>query len=61
MGFTDVLGRVGSALIAAVADRGLEISPEKIVEFTTEQLEWLSKKGNTKSRDIAVKELRKRK
>lgn len=61
MGFIDILGKIGNVLIAAVVDRGLEISPEKAAELTKDQLEWLSNNGKTKSRVVAVKELRKRK
>ena len=61
MGVIDILGKIGSTLIASVVERGVEISPEKIADFTVEQLEWLSKEGKGESRRLAYKELRKRK
>ena len=64
MNFIDILtkvGKIASEVMYSTIDRGIRISPEKITEFTTDQLELLCTKGNPNTRDLAKRELLKRK
>jgi len=61
MGFFDILSGAGNNLMISMLEKGLEASPEKITEYSKEQLEWLIKEGKRKTRDLASEELRKRK
>lgn len=61
MGFIDVLSGAGNKLIISALEKGLETCPEKIIEYSNDQLEWIIKEGKRTSRDLAREELRRRK
>lgn len=61
MGFMDFLSGVGKNVVMSMLENGLDALPEKITEYSNDQLEWLIKNGERKTRELANDELRRRK